>query len=50
MEYCDKEGYTTEATIMQVKRAVNDDYYTDDPGAIGGTKLYFPEAGLSEER
>ena len=50
VEDCDKEGYTTEDTIRQVKRAVNDDYYTEDPGAIGGKTLHFPEAGLSEER
>jgi hypothetical protein len=50
VDYCERNGYSTDATIMKVKRAVNDDYYTDDPGAVGGQTLEFPEAGLSEER
>ena len=50
VDYCERNGYSTDATIMKVKRAVNDDYYTDDSGAVGGQTLEFPEAGLSEER
>ena len=46
VESCDKKGFTTEVTILKLKRIVNADYFTTDEGAIGGTTLYFPEAGL----